>query len=214
MTPDLNISADPYAPAQLLVHVVRGLEQYPFIASLLNFHVHKLQMRAREHQSFTPGRLNTLSQGYLEDHLQDLQFREMADKRIYNEFRALRDNPRKIAFDLIIIEPDASHKRAIDAWLLRKATVCCVDNNFEPRRNPHQQSAVVLREAIRAKAPSLVKSGAVPPTDEPVSPDKIEPRTYLTTVSLHCRLEHTTSILLDQAQPLLDRIYAAGVNAR
>ena len=128
-----------YNPMPLQVHVLKGLEMYPAARDLLEQHVAGLRMRFTERRRPMDHRRelyeHTDTPMVWGQYVQDFQFQEGAGKWMYNMFRRIRENPTPIKFDVLIIEPNFSFQTAVDAWLLRDATVSRIFNDHEPVRN-------------------------------------------------------------------------------
>lgn len=104
-------------------------EQVAAICTIIDYHIYKTRITAVENSR------TAYANDVFADYRQDFTVRERPGKLIYNTMRAIRDRPRIWqGMSLMMIEPDSTLTKPVDAWVLNDISVGHIRNSATPAR--------------------------------------------------------------------------------
>ncbi len=130
--PDANkfIQASPYVPRQLIIRLMGvdgGNEAQKALQNILELRVLRTKIKAVESNS------GALVDDVQEIYQQEFVVGEQYGKAVYTSLRGYRE--MGLPIEILMFEPDPTHTKVVDAWLLKKGRIQHVRTSTFPHRD-------------------------------------------------------------------------------
>lgn len=186
-SPDANdqIQVSPYVPRQLIVTLMEvdgGNDAQKALQKILEVRVLRTKIKAVE--SHNGGIFNDVQK----DYSQEFVVREQYNKQIYTALRRYRESGLPIK--ILMFEPDPTHTKVIDAWMIENGKIGFVRTSSFP-----------YRDVNTIQVPLAEGDAPFPGTAAQIN----------TTFTIFGDLHHELSII-DLAQMVFDEMNQAGKN--